>query len=100
MSEEISKQLVLLDPTVKTRPGVLSLAPRLDSLEGITIGLLDNTKDKSDKILDYIADILDKEYHFKDILRFRKIRAGMPPSAGLIADMKARTHAIVTGVGD
>jgi hypothetical protein len=93
-------KLVLLDPTVGARPEAPSLAPRLATLEGITIGLLDNTKDNSDRVLDYIADILDQQFHFAGIIRRRKLRAGMPPSASLIAEMKSQTHAIITGVGD
>ncbi len=93
-------KLVLLDPTVAPRPEDILLAPRLESLEGISLGLVDNTKDKSDKVLEYIAAILDGEYHFKEIIRARKKAAGMPPAPEMIADMKARAHAIITGIGD
>ncbi|MCL4368637.1 MAG: hypothetical protein M1337_05675 [Actinobacteria bacterium] len=93
-------KLILLDPTVGPRPAPAALAPRLASLEGISLGLVDNTKDNSDKMLDYIAEILDNEYHFKDIVRHRKSSAGLPPAEEVIADLKARAQAVITGIGD
>jgi hypothetical protein len=93
-------ELVLLDPTVPASPEDILLAPRLDSLDGIVLGLVENTKDKSDKVLDYIAEILDEEYHFKEVIRRRKKSAGLPPDPDVIADLRAKAHAIITGVGD
>jgi hypothetical protein len=93
-------KLVLLDPTVAARPEDILLAPRLDILDGIVLGLVENSKDKSDKVLDYIAEILDKEYHFKEVIRRSKKSAGLPPAPEVIADLRAKAHAIITGVGD
>ncbi|MCL4534001.1 MAG: hypothetical protein M1370_02445 [Bacteroidetes bacterium] len=100
MKDPSRGKLILLDPTTGPRPSPSALAPRLASLEGISLGLVDNTKDNSDKVLDYIAEILDKDYDFKEVIRHRKKSAGLPPSPEAIADLKQRTQAVITGVGD
>ncbi len=100
MVQRENGKLVVLDPTVGPRPAPATLAPRLASLDGIVLGLIDNSKDNSGQMLDYIAAELDKKHHFKEIVRYRKRSAALPPPEEVMADMKARTHAIVTGIGD
>jgi len=48
---------VFVDPTSELNPGARAVLPRLASLEGKTIGLLDINKPRGDKLLDRIESL-------------------------------------------
>ena len=48
----------LLDPTAERSPGTRVPLPRLTSLEGITVGLLDISKPRGDVFIDRLEDLL------------------------------------------
>ena len=52
----------ILDPTVEPRKQALTYVPRPGSLKGKRIGLVENTKFNSDKLLVKVGEILKKEY--------------------------------------
>jgi hypothetical protein len=49
---------ILVDPTSENSPGQRQPLPRPDSLEGLTVGLLDISKPRGDIFLDRIEDLL------------------------------------------
>jgi hypothetical protein len=49
---------VVLDPTGERDPVTRQLSPRLESLEGKTVGLLDITKARGDVFLDRLEEVL------------------------------------------
>lgn len=49
---------VLLDPTAEHRPAARPAAPRLASLAGATVALLDISKPRGDVFLDRIEELL------------------------------------------
>ena len=49
---------VVLDPTGELEPAVRELTPRLASLEGKTVGLLDITKARGDVFLNRLEELL------------------------------------------
>lgn len=51
----------LLDPTSELRPGAISVLPRLRTLDGTTIGLLDIAKPRGDVFLDRIEELFTKQ---------------------------------------
>jgi hypothetical protein len=52
----------ILDPTVEAATRPVRWAPRPDSLAGKRIGLVENTKFNSDRLLQKIGDVLKSEY--------------------------------------
>lgn len=50
---------ILLDPTAELDPGRRARAPRPESLEGLTVGLLDISKAQSDIFLDQLETRLN-----------------------------------------
>ena len=47
----MSSERILLDPTAELSPATRELLPRLDSLKGKTVGLLDISKARGDVFL-------------------------------------------------
>ena len=70
------------------------------SIEGLRIGLVDNTKHNSDQLLLRIANILEKEHGAKAHVIRKKKSSGSAPHAEIIEEYKANCDVVVAGVGD
>ena len=92
--------LQILDPTTEVRGRRMEFAPRPKSIEGLRVGLVDNTKHNSDQLLLRIAAILEKEHGAKAHIIRKKTSAGHAPHAEIIEEYKANCDVVVAGVGD
>lgn len=92
--------LQIFDPTTEVSARRIAYAPRPKSLEGVRIGLVDNTKHNSDQLLLRIAGLLEKEHGAKAHVIRRKKSAGAAPHAEIVEEYKANCDVIVAGVGD
>jgi hypothetical protein len=90
----------IYDPTTEVSSRRISYAARPKSLEGVRIGLVDNTEHNSDQLLVRIAAILEREHGAKAHVIRRKKSAGAAPHAEIIEEFKANCDVIVAGVGD
>lgn len=89
----------VLDPTAEVDLGIIDNTVRLESLQGCTIGLLDNGKIRVHEFLNYMEDILLSQHGVAQVLRFKKPDASRPAPPDVVADMK-QCDAIVSAVGD
>ena len=89
----------VLDPTAEVSVDTAAIPERLASLQGRTIGLLDNGKIRVRELLDCMEEIFRSQHGVSNVLRFKKPDASRPAPAALIADMK-QCDAIVSAVGD
>lgn len=64
------------------------------------IGLLDNHKHNTDKVLERLERRLGESYGNVRFVRARKGDAGKGASAKVIEDLAAECHAVVNGIGD
>ena len=90
----------IFDPTTDTTHRHIAFVPRPKSLEGLRIGLVDNTKHNSDQLLLRIAKILEREHGAKAHVIRRKKSAGAAPHAEIVEEYKANCDVVVAGVGD
>ena len=90
----------VFDPTTEIREQAISYVPRPDSLRGKRIGLVENTKFNSDKLLVKIANILKDEYGAADSILWRKKNASVPAHDEIIEEAKRGVDAVVAGIGD
>ncbi len=90
----------LLDPTTEAAPQTLPAVPRPRSLQGLRVGLIENTKFNSDRLLQKIGDILKAEYGVAETRMWRKRNASVPADEAIIAELRATCDAMVAGVGD
>jgi hypothetical protein len=74
--------------------------PRPDSLKGKRIGLVENTKFNSDKLLRKIGDILKTEYGATETRMWRKHNAGVPAHQEILDEAARSVDAVVAGIGD
>ncbi|MCG8542710.1 MAG: hypothetical protein MJE12_00740 [Alphaproteobacteria bacterium] len=76
-----------------------ALAPRFGSLDGKVIGLLNNTKDRTDVIFDVVEAHLKDRFPTVEVRHYRKESvSGMRPD--MLAAIKADCDGVVTALGD
>jgi hypothetical protein len=90
----------IFDPTTEVTGRTIAYARRPKSLNGLRIGLVDNTKHNSEQLLLRIAGILEREHGAKSHIIRKKKSAGAAPHAEIIEEYKANCDVIVAGVGD
>lgn len=98
--DEQSRGLVVLDPTNSAEFVEVSLAPRLDSLEGKVVGFLDNSKLNADRFLALLEQELASRYHLAEVVRARKPSGSRICPEEILSDLVSRCDAIITAVGD
>jgi hypothetical protein len=90
----------IYDPTTEVAARHINFVRRPQSLKGLRIGLVDNTKHNSDQLLLRIANILQEKHGAKAHLIRRKKSAGAAPHAEILEELKANCDVVVAGVGD
>ena len=73
------------------------LAPRLTTLRGARIGILDNCKEFADLVLKGVAEILKRDHGVAEVTFWRKSYLGVP--SPYAEEMAAKCDAVVNGVG-
>ena len=97
MSNPMVEGVEILDPTIRSR-GDVRLAARLAALEGRTIGLLDNSKEKADVFLAALAEGLAERFRIKTVLRRKPTYSRVAPPA-MLAELGESCDAVVTAMG-
>ena len=92
--------LEILDPTVEPRQQPLTYVPRPDSLNGKRIGLVENTKFNSDRLLLKIGEVLKREYGAAETRMWRKHNSSVPAHEEIIDEAKRGVDVVVAGIGD
>lgn len=76
------------------------IAPRLATLAGKTIGLLDNTKKNADLLIKTAGDILMREHGVAAVIYRRKIGSSPAAPAAMLDELVARCDAVINAYGD
>ena len=91
---------LLLDPTDKVERATKAFAPRLDTLAGKTIGLLDISKAKGAFFLDRVEEVLRERYGVKDVLRRMKPTVTRTAPEPLKAELREKCDAVIEALSD
>jgi hypothetical protein len=89
---------ILLDPTGERSPAERPPAPRLATLEGRTIGLLDIRKPRGDVFLDRVATRLGERG--ATVLRFTKPTFTKPAPVDLRQEIGRQCDAVIEALAD
>lgn len=96
----MAEKLVVFDPTVEPVGETFKLAPRAGGLTGKVIGLLDNGKHNSDRLLKQVADLLIREYGVKQVVTQKKPSAFRPAPDEQLDALAQSCDLAVAGIGD
>ena len=89
-----------LNPIQEADVAPATMAPRLESLEGISLGLLSNGKTNAGKLLRMIAEELGNAFPLKGVVDRAKGSAGNNCPPDLLEDLLEQSDAVITGLGD
>jgi hypothetical protein len=89
----------VLDPTPEQAPPVGQLAPRLDTLEGKTIGFISNGKEGTKGFFKHLDRLLREEFGVTQVVGRTKSNYSAPADAHIVAEIR-KWDAVVSGIGD
>jgi hypothetical protein len=92
--------LTVLDPTVGAQVREFKRGPRLATVKGATIGLLNNSKANVDIFMVELAGILKESFGVHEVLFAGKASSSRIASQAILDDLSARANGIITGIGD
>ncbi|MBM3225806.1 MAG: hypothetical protein FJZ47_18675 [Candidatus Tectomicrobia bacterium] len=90
----------VFDPTTEAKTQTIAFVPRPESLRNLRIGLVENTKYNSDKLLLRIAAILEHEYGASSHIMRSKHNAGVPAHQEILDEYATSCDVVIAGVGD
>ena len=93
-------RLEVFDPTTEPREQPITYVARPDSLKGKRIGLVENTKFNSDRLLLKIGKILVEEYGAAEARIWRKHNSSVPAHQEILDELSASCDVMVAGIGD
>ena len=102
MAETVTvRNLRLVNPRgTELSTGEFELNPRPNSLAGKTLGLLQNSKANSDKVLHELGEILKQRHGIKDVVYLSKHHASLPTKPEVVQRAMDQVDVLITGVGD
>ena len=88
------------DPRGVVEATPLSTSPRVKKLEGLRLGLLDNTKWNANKLLRGVRDRLAQNHAFGAVNYYRKESFSLAAAPELLAKIAAENDIVLTAIGD
>jgi hypothetical protein len=76
------------------------LAPRLPSLQGTTVGLIDNHKRNANVYLEELGRLLEGQYGVARVVTYRKISQSLPTPDAVLDQLASECAAIIHAVAD
>ena len=90
----------LYSPEGTPLPLGMSAAPRPASLNGLRIGLFDNTKAPVDEILNYLQARLGERVRDATFFQIAKKHPSLPAEQEVIGALAENTDVVITALGD
>jgi len=94
----MAEPFVVLDPTLEVEAAKVERAPRVAEVK--RIGLLDNGKPNSEKVLQMVAAKVAEAYPGVRVTYYRKPGAYRPAPSALLDQVAAENDVALVGIGD
>jgi hypothetical protein len=88
------------DPRGIVEAAPSAAAPRVVRLEGLRLGLLDNTKWNANRLLRGVRDRLAQKHRFGAVNYYRKDSFSSAAAPALLDEIAAANDVVVTAIGD
>ena len=95
----MTTDLGFIDPTAGRNRARIALAPRPMDLAGKVVGLLDNTKEQADVILETVAGALRERYGAAKVIIRRKEHFSKPATEALLNEMAKEVQVAAAALG-
>ncbi len=94
------KEYVLVNPTTKPIVAPFDGAPRLTSLAGTRLGVIDDSKRNADVLLEELVELLRTRYEISEVKWHRKPSASRPADPAAIKDLVENCESVIIAIGD
>jgi hypothetical protein len=91
---------IVFDPRGQVDAVHRPLAPRVATLEGLRLGVLDNTKWNANRLLRKTAALLQAGYGIGAVSYHRKESFSKPADPALIREIAGANNIVLTAIGD
>ena len=91
---------VLVSPVTQPIVAPFDGAPRLASLAGTKLGIIDDSKRNADVLLEELADLLRTRYEISDVKWHRKPSASRPADPSAIRELAEECDSVIIAIGD
>jgi hypothetical protein len=95
----MSGEAGFIDPTAAGTVAPVPPARRPARLDGLVVGLLDNTKEQADLVLDAVGAVLRERHGAAAVVRRRKEHYARPAAPALITELAGQVHVAVAALG-
>ncbi len=95
-----TQNLTVFDPRGRVETHRLAPAPRVSGLDGLRLGILDNTKWNANRLLRKTATRLGEGFGFAAINYYKKESFAKAADPALIAAIAADNDIVLTAIGD
>jgi hypothetical protein len=92
--------VTVLHPAAEDVAEPQRLAPRLSSLQGRTVGLIDNHKRNANVYLEELGRLLQQGYGVARVVTYRKISQSLPTPSEVLDQLANECEAIIHAVAD
>jgi hypothetical protein len=89
-----------MTPVGKVVKQEFDLAPRVQTLDGLVLGLLDNNKWNAQRLLRQLQDELTAKYKLKEVIYLRKPYFSRPAFPEMIEQLATGADVVVTALAD
>lgn len=91
---------ILVNPVTQPVVAPFNGAPRLASLAGTRLGLIDDSKRNADVLLAELAEVLRTKYEISEVKWHRKPSASKPAEPEAIRELIESCDSVVIAIGD
>ena len=96
----VTQSTTVLHPAAEDVAEKHRLAPRLSSLQGKTVGLIDNHKRNANVYLEEMERLLQAHYSVARVVTYRKISQSMPTPDEVLDQLASECDVIIHAVAD
>ena len=90
----------IYDPRGVVEAAARATAPRVGKLDGLRLGLLDNTKWNANRLLRGVRDRLAQKHRFGAVNYYRKESFSSAATPALLEQIASANDIVVTAIGD
>ena len=88
-----------LDPRATVNPKERPLVPGIETLEGKTIGIIDNGQANSTTMFQELAKLMQEKFHTKEVIFKTKPTHMQGAPKAMMEEVLNRCDAVITGLG-
>ena len=88
-----------LDPRAAVNPKDRPLVPGLESLEGKTVGIIDNGQANSTTMFQELAQLMQEKFHTREVIFKTKPTHMQGAPKPIMEEILNRCDAVITGLG-